>query len=233
MKDGRQARDGAPFQWRRRHSRGEWVAFVLFLAGFLFCLYYRPFAHLPGFESFEERHGGYNFDVGVYFIGWILGKSLYLYYFRREKVAGERAAFTNALRHGRVKRMPLAARWLFILCFLGLVILGWMAPQPHRTRLLALGVPLFLLFCAVELNLVMHPGETLLPDPRDELLTFFKSHMLQAGYVASIAALAASYLVYLFAPGYIGLALPLVLAACLLVPSLVYIRLDRRAAADG
>lgn len=57
--------------------------------------------------------------------------------------------------------------------------------------------------------------------------------MLQAGYVAAIAALAAMYLVYLFAPGYMGLLLPLVLAVCLLVPSLVYIRLDRRAAADG
>jgi len=203
------------------------------LAGFLFFLFYRPFAHLPGFQSFEERHGGYNFDVGAFFVIWIIGKSLYLYFFRRGRGAAERAALRDALRHGRVKRMPLAARWLFILSFLGLVILGWSAPPPHRTSILVLGVPLFLLFCAVELNLVVHPGETLLPDPRDELLAFFKSRMMQAGYVAAIAALAALYLAYLFAPAYIGLLLPLVLAACLLVPSLVYIRLDRRAAADG
>lgn len=233
MTDGRQGRDDEPFSWRRRRSSGDWVELALLLAGSLFFLFYRPFAHLPGFQSFEERHGGYNFDAGVFFVIWIVCKSLYLYFFRRGRGAAERAAFRDALRRGRVKRMPLAARWLFILCFLGLVILGWLAPQPHRTRILILGVPLFLLFCAVELNLIMHPGETLLPDPRDELLVFFKSRMLQAGYVAAIAALAASYLVYLFAPGYMGLLLPLVLAACLLVPSLVYIRLDRRAAADG
>jgi hypothetical protein len=230
MTDGRQGR-GKSFSWRRRRSLGEWIELALLLAGFLFFLYYRPFAHMPGFQSFEERHGGYKFDADAYFViwsTWIICKSLYLHFFRRGQGAAERAALRDALRHGRVKRMPLWARWLFILCFLGLVILGWTAPPTQRTHLLALGVPLFLLFCAVELNLVVHPGEALLPDPRDELLAFFKSRMLHA-----IAALAASYLVYLFAPAYIGLLLPLVLAACLLVPSLVYIRLDRRAAADG
>ena len=196
-------------------------------------VFYRPLAHLSAFQTFEERHGGYLFDDTVYIALWVIGKALYLYFFRRGQGAAERAVVREALRQGRVRRMPLAARWLFILCFLGLVILGWMAPAPHRARMLVLGVPLFLLFCAVELNLVMHPGETLLPDPRDELLAFFRSRMLQAGYVAAIAALAATYLVYLFAPAYMGLVLPLVLAACLLVPSLVYIRLDRRAAADG
>lgn len=235
MADGRQER-GKSVSWRRRHSLGEWLELAVLLAGSLFFLFYRPFAHLPGLRSFEERHGGYNFDAEVYFViwgAWIVCKSLYRHFFRRGQGAAERAALRDALRHGRVQRMPLWARWLFILCFLGLIVLGWMVPPPHRTRLLALGVPLFLLFCAVELNLVMHPGETLLPDPRDELLAFFRSRMLQAGYVAAIAALAALYLVYLFAPAYIGLLLPLVLAACLLVPSLVYIRLDRRAAADG
>lgn len=234
MKDGRRERSDAPLEWRRRRrGRGEWLEFVLFLTGCMLVIYYSPLAHLSAFRAFEERHGGSIVDDTVFAAIWIVGKLLYLSLFRRGRGAAERAALRDAVRHGRLKRMPPAARWLFILCFLGLVILGWMAPQPHRTRILVLGVPLFLLFCAVELNIVVHPGETLLPDPRDELLTFFKLHMLQAGYVASIAALAASYLLYLFAPGYIGLALPLVLAACLLVPSLVYIRLDRRAAADG
>ncbi|HEX5460491.1 MAG TPA: hypothetical protein VFX20_11025 [Steroidobacteraceae bacterium] len=233
MKEGRPGRSDAPFGWRRRQSRGEWVELGLFLAGFLLVIYYRPFAHLSALRAFEERHGGYLLDDFFFVAIWSVGKLLYLHFFRRGEWAADQAAFRGALRQGRVKRMPLWARWLFILCFLGLIILGWTAPPPHRTRLLALGVPLFLLFCAVELNLVVHPGETLLPDPRDELLAFFKSRMLQAGYVAAIAALVALYLVYLFVPAYIGLVLPLVLAACLLVPSLVYIRLDRRAAADG
>jgi hypothetical protein len=203
------------------------------MAGLLLVIFYRPMAHMSAFRAFEERHGRYLLDDFVFVAIWSLGRFLYWHFFRREQQAAERAAFRDALKHSRVQRAPLWVRWLFIVCFLGLVILGWLAPQPHHTRLLALGVPLFLLFCAVELNLVVHPGETLLPDSRDELLAFFKSRMMQAGYVAAIAALAASYLVYLFAPAYIGLLLPLVLAACLLVPSLVYIRLDRRAASDG
>ncbi|MGH9524788.1 MAG: hypothetical protein ACRD3E_19870 [Terriglobales bacterium] len=67
---------------------------------------------------------------------------------------------------------------------------------------------------------------------RLELLIFFKARMLQAGYITAILAIAALYLISLFAPGYIGLVLPLGLAACLLVPSVVYDRLDHQAAAD-
>jgi len=203
------------------------------MAGCLLVIFYRPLAHVSAFRAFEERHGGYLLDDFVFVAISSVGQFLYMHFFRRGEWAADQAALRGALRQGRVKRIPLWARWLFILCFLGLIVLGWMAPPPHRTRLLALGVPLFLLFCAVELNLVVHPGEALLPDRRDELLAFFKARMLQAGYVAAIAALAALYLAYLFAPACIGLLLPLVLAACLLIPSLVYIRLDRRAAADG
>jgi hypothetical protein len=234
MKEVRPGRHDASFGWRRRHSRGNWVELVLFLAGATLVIYYRPLAaHFSAFRTFEERHKVFDVEDFIYVAIWIIGKCLYVYFFGREKWAAEQAVLRGALREGRVQRMPLWARWLFILCFLGLVIVGWMAPQPHHIRILEPAVPLFLLFCAVELNLVVHPGEALLPDPRDELLAFFKSRMLQAGYVAAIAALAALYLVYLFAPAYIGLLLPLVLAACLLVPSLVYIRLDRRAASDG
>jgi hypothetical protein len=82
-------------------------------------------------------------------------------------------------------------------------------------------------------HIIVHPGETELPDPRDELLAFFKARMLQAGYVASIAALVVLYLTYLFAPMYVGLLLPTVLASCLLIPSLVYNRLDYQAGSDG
>lgn len=75
--------------------------------------------------------------------------------------------------------------------------------------------------------------DTLMPDARDELLMFFKARMLQAGYVTGIAVLAALYLIYLLAPAYIGLLIPVGLAICLLVPGLVYRHLDRQAATDG
>ena len=221
------------FSLRRPHGWGRWTETAVLLLGTLLVLRYAPFAHVFGFESFEARHGGYMLDFYVYMTVWVIGKSIYLYFFSRKQGAAELAAVKNALRHGRLKRMSFAARWLFILCMLALVSLGWVAPEPHRTYILAVAAPLFLLFCASELNIVVHPGEALIPNPRDELLAFFKSRMLQAGYVASIAALVVLYLTYLFAPIYVGLLLPVVLTGCLLIPSLVYNRLDRLAGSDG
>lgn len=205
----------------------------MLIAGNLLVLRYAPFAHVFGFEAFEARHGGYMLDVSVYNAVWIVGQSIYLYLFRRKQMAAESAAFRDDLRHGRVKRMSFAARWLFILFTLGLVVLGWIAPEPHRRYILAVGLPLFLLFCAIELNFIVHPGEAVFPNPRDELLTFFKARMLQAGYITSIAALVVLYLTYIFTPMYVGLLLPAILTVCLLVPTLVYIRLDRQAGSDG
>lgn len=222
-----------PFSRRRPHRWSRWVETALLGIGTLLVLRYTPFARVFGFESFEARHGGYIFEFSIYMAAWVVGKSIYLYFFRREQQATERAAFRDALRHGRVKRMSFAARWLFILCTLGLVLLGWIASGSDRTHILAVAVPLFLLFCAVELNVIVHPGETVFPDSRDELLAFFKARLLQAGYVASIAALVVLYLTSLFAPGYVDLLLPAVLAACLLVPSLVYNRLDHDAGSNG
>lgn len=229
----RRRRSDMPFSLKppRRWSRG--IATALQVIGLLLVLRYTPFARVFGFESFEARHGRYMLDSQIYIAAWVVGRLIYLYFFRREQQAAERAVFKDALRHGRVKRMSFAARWLFIFCTLGLVIFGWIASEPDRTRLLVVAVPLFLLFCAVELNIIVHPGETVFPDARDELLAFFKARMLQAGYVASIAALVVLYLTSLLAPRYVALLLPAVLTACLLVPSLVYNRLDRQAGSDG
>jgi len=198
-----------------------------------FVIFYTPFARLFGFESFEARHGGYMFDLGIYFVIWIVVETLYLTLFRRKQTAMELAETREAIASGRIKRMPLAARWLFLSFFLALVLLGSLGSGPYRMGILTLSVPLFLLFCAVEFACIVHPGEALLPNPSDELLTFFKAKMLQAGYVTAIGALAILYLSYLAAPKYVGLLLPLALAACLLIPSLVYKRLDRQAAGSG
>lgn len=233
MANERRIRGVTPLRKQQPPRGGRWVGFALLLTGCALIPFYMPFARLFGFESFEARHGGGLFDFGIFIVLWSIGKALYLYVFRRRESAAELAAAKDAVAHGRMKRMSLAARWLFIVCTLALVILAWTAPEPHRTHILTISVPLFLLFCAVELNFIVHPGETLLPDPRDELLAFFRARMLQAGYIVAIAALAVLYLIDLVAPKSVGLLLPLVLAACLLVPSLVYKRLDRQAESDG
>lgn len=221
-----------PFPLRHPHKWGPWAETSLLVTGALIVLRYTPFARLFGFESFEARHGGYMLDFYVYMAASLVGKSIYLYFFCRRQGAAKLGSFKDALRHGRVKRMSFVSRWLFILCTLALVILGWSAPEPHRKHILTIAVPLFLLFCAVELNCVVHPGETVMPNSNDELLAFFKARMLQAGYIAAIAALVVLYLTYLFAPTYVGLLLPAVLTACLFVPGLVYNRLDHQAGSN-
>jgi len=56
---------------------------------------------------------------------------------------------------------------------------------------------------------------------------FFRARMLKAGYVTAIAALVGLYLTSLFATQYVGLLLPIVLTVSLLVPAVIYHRLDR------
>jgi len=192
-----------------------------------------PFARLFGFESFEARHGGLMLEVVIYSVICIVVETLYLSLFRRKQMGLELAETREAIASGRIKRMSLAARWLFLSFFLALVLLGSIASGPYRMGILTLSVPLFLLFCAAELGCIVNPGEALVPNPRDELLGFFKAKMLQAGYLTAIAALAILYLIYLAAPKYVGLLLPLALAACLLTPGLVYRRLDHQAASNG
>ena len=134
------------------------------------------------------------------------------------------------------KRITLLGRiWLTMLSAANVLVLfyrpfanllGIEAREPIGTRILAL---LFLLFAAVELNFIIHPGETLRPDPHDELLLFFRARMLKVGYVTAILALTALYFASLFASPYVGLLVPIALTISLLVPALVYRRLDRQA----
>jgi hypothetical protein len=129
--------------------------------------------------------------------------------------------------------MSLAARWAFLLASLGLVCIGWYVPEPHSTKILAFTVPLFVLLATMELSTVLSPGDVVLPNPRDELLMFFRARMLKAGYVTAIAALVGIYLTSLFATQYVGLLIPIALTVSLLVPGLVYYRLDRQAETSG
>jgi hypothetical protein len=85
----------------------------------------------------------------------------------------------------------------------------------------------------LELSTVLRPGDSVLPDPRDELLLFCRARMLKAGYVTAIVALAGLYLTSLFASQYIGLLIPIVLTVSLLVPALVYRRFDQQADSGG
>jgi hypothetical protein len=206
-------------------NRIRWVRLTILSAANGLVVYYRPFANLLGIEAFEVHHGVWP-EIAI-LCGALIGlEAVYLLIFRRSEQLTEFASLKEALLQGRVQRMSLATRCIFLLGALALVSLGWF---PIGTRILALAVPLFLLFAAVELNFIIYPGETLHPDPHDELLLFFRARMLKVGYVTAILALTALYVASLFASPYMGLLVPVALTISLLVPAFVYRRLDRQA----
>jgi hypothetical protein len=208
-----------PFTLRR------WIRLTILSAANVLVIYYRPFANLLGIEAFEVHHGVWP-EVAILCGALIVLEAVYLRIFRRSEQLAEFASLREALLQGRVQRMSLATRCIFLLGALALVSVGWF---PIGTRILALAVPLFLLFAAVELTCIIYPGETLHPDPHDELLLFFRARMLKVGYVTAIVALTALYVASLFASPYMGLLLPIALTISLLVPAFVYRRLDLQA----
>jgi hypothetical protein len=213
------------FTQRKRITLLGWIWLTMLSAANVLVLFYRPFANLLGIEAFEVHHGVWP-EVAILCGALIVLKAVYLQIFRRSEQLTELASFKEALLQGRVLRMSLATRCIFLLGALALVSVGWFAREPIGTRILAL---LFLLFAAVELNFIIHPGETLRPDPHDELLLFFRARMLKVGYVTAILALTALYVASLFASPYVGLLVPIALTISLLVPAFVYRRLDRQA----
>jgi hypothetical protein len=210
----------------------SWIELAVAGIAYLLAAHYRPFAHWFDFTAFEERHGDWP-ETLLMLTVLIAAKALYLRLFRHSTLSAELAATKQQVAQGRLKRLPLSVRSVFLLCTLSLVSLGWYAPEPHGGRILAIAVPLFLLFAAIEFSAVVHPGDSVLPDPRDELLLFFRARMLKVGYITAILALIGLYLVSLFANTYVGLLLPFVLTISLLTPAFLYSRLNRQAGPDG
>jgi len=216
---------------RFKFSLAKWIEIVLLAVAICLVALYAPFARLFGFEGFEQRNGLWPEFVITATLSAVV-KSLYGWLFRREQERAERTALREAIVSGRMKRMSLAGRSVFMLFAVALVVGGSLIRGPDGPRLLVIGVPMLLLLAAAELMTVLHPGDAVLPDPHDELLTFFKSRMLAVGYTVAVLSLAALYVVSLFAVRYVETLLPVVLALSVLVPGLVYRRLDRRAGAD-
>ena len=182
------------------------------------------FAHLPWFQRFEERHG---FWTQLLF-AWASIPIMFI--FRRRRRIMDQLRFREDLRAGRVMRMSLATRCAVMLIALGMVVGGSLIE--HGTLLLMLGGPVLLLFAVEEFNIILRPGNSVLTNPRDELLAFFKARSLQVGYAFAILSMAVLCLVSLFATRYVGALLPVGLTISLLAPSLFYSRLDRQAGSD-
>jgi hypothetical protein len=182
------------------------------------------FAHLPWFQRFEERHGFWT----QLLLAWASIPIVFI--FRRRRRLTDQLRFRADLRAGRVMRMSLATRCAVMLIALVMVVSGSLTE--HGTLLLMLGGPVLLLFAVEEFNIILRPGNSVLTDPRDELLAFFKARSMQVGYTIAILSMAVLCLVSLFATRYVGALLPVGLTLSLLAPSLFYSRLDRRAGSD-
>ena len=205
---------------------------IAFLALIWLVDQFRPFAHLFGWESFENHHG--NWPEWLLLIATlVLMDIVYARMRGRPWLQQELAAAEADIRAGRLQRAPLAARHTALFILLSLVSLGWFAEPPYGRQILVVAVPLFLLFVAMELNFILHPGESLVPDPNDELLQFFRARMLKVGYITTVLALITLYLTSLLASRWVGLLLPILLTVSLLLPAFVYRQLDRQAAVDG
>ncbi len=183
------------------------------------------FAHLPWFQRFQERHG---FWTQLLF-AWVSIPLIFI--FRRRQRLTDQLRFREDLRAGRVMRMSLAMRCAVMLIALVMVVSGSLIE--HGTLLLMLGGPVLLLFAVEEFNIILRPGNSVVTDPRDELLAFFKARSMQVGYAIAILSMAILCLVSVFATRYVGALMPVGLTLSLLAPSLCYSRLDRRAGSDA
>jgi hypothetical protein len=179
------------------------------------------------FQGLEQHHGYLPFCLLC-----LVVVIPFQHFYRRKHYVAERQAYSADLRQGRVKRGSLASRYAVILVALGLVVAGLLIQGPDGTFCLLLGVPAFFLLTGAELVTILRPGNSVLGDPHDELLNFFKARMLQAGYTTAMLSVSALFLVSLFTPKYVGVLLPVVLTVSLLAPAIVYVRLDRQAGTD-
>ena len=215
-----------PGSMRRPRTFGRAVSASIEIALVVGAVWYRPLARL-GYGDFEARHGAWT-NIAAVAAVLMLAKTFYHFVWRREQTRAEMAALRADIVSGRLKRMSLAGRCT-ILAFALALVAGGSLMGAQGKGLLVVGVPLFLLFAAAELNILLHPGDAMLPNPHDELLLFFKARTLQVGYVTAILLLAALYVASLFGTRYLGLLLAVVLAVSLMVPAFAYRRLDRRA----
>jgi hypothetical protein len=182
--------------------------------------------HAAWYRSFEERHDFWAFAIPT----WVVIVLTTLMFQRVQRSDWE--AYRHDLRRGRVKRMSFAARASALLIALALVVAGELVPSSIRAACLLLGVPLLLFFGLQELVIILRPGDFVFPNPRDELLAFFRARTLQAGYGVASLSLAALLILGLVAPHYVALVLPILLTVTVLTPSFLFNRLDRQAGAD-
>ena len=162
----------------------------------------------------------------------VIGKTVWLRVFRKEQRNAERERLRADLLNGRILRMPFAARIGGLLVSLVLAFGGALLRQVGHAvepSMFWIVWAAFLFFVLQETACLLAPGEALLPDPNDELLAFFRGRVLKAGFSAAVASLATVSLLACFLPVAVAPALPVCLAASVLLPACLLRRFEHEA----
>lgn len=222
MTNGDERGESGPSALKVAAITGAQVVLTALICGLLRVVLER----FSAYRSFAERHDFWAFLLPICLV--IVPVGVMFQQLRR----ADWNAYREDLRRGRVRRMTFISRSGVLLIALALVVVGELVPGWGRAACLLFGVPLLFIFGLEELIIILNPGDFIFPNPRDELLSFFRGRTLQAGYGVAILSLATIFILSLCAPRYVTLALPIALTATLLTPSFLFNRLDRQAGAD-
>ncbi len=222
MSAGNEFRESGPSALKDAAIAGIQLVLVVLICGLLRVMLERA----TWYRILEERHGFWASAIPT----WVVVVLSAMIFQRLRRSDWE--AYREDLRRGRVRRMSFASRSSALLIALALVVAGEVVAGWIRAACILVGVPLLLFFGLEELIIILRPGDFIFPNPRDELLAFFRGRTLQAGYGVGILSLSMLFILSLLAPRYVALVLPIALTVTLLTPSFLFNRLDRRAGAD-
>ena len=220
-----------------RPGGGSWGSAILNAAGLMAIVAAHPVERLLGWRydpsTLTSPLASWP-DTLAWLLIAIVGETVWSRCTRRGRAA--RARRRADLLAGRVLRMPFAAR-VGVLLGSMVLVLGVVALRRsgHAVEpgMVAIAWVVFLTAVLHETACLMLPGASVLPDPRDELMAFFRGRVLMAGFAAAIASLALVSLLAVFLPAAMVAALPVCLAASVLIPAWLLRRLEREAdAAD-
>ncbi len=173
-------------------------------------------------------------------LAWLVlaigGQALWRHHYRRNQSRADKEQLRADLLNGRLKRISFGSRVFGLLGCLTLVVCGETFRHAGRTTdttLLLLAWMAFLFFILQETVMLIKPGESLLPDPNDELLAFLRGRALAVGFAAAILGLVAMSLLALLRSDLLALVMPVCLTVSVLVPAWRLHRLEKEADAAG
>lgn len=175
-------------------------------------------------------------DALAWLVIMVLIKETWMRLFRRQQLQDEKQKLRTDLLAGHLQRMSFTARTIGTFVSLLLVLLGewsWYHNARASIPFLSISGVLFLFFVLQEVSILLVPGNSLLPNRNDELLSFFSARVLRIGFAFAIAGLTVMSLLALFRPSVLAPILPIWLALSVFLPALRLNRYEHEADVGG